>query len=70
MVVLLLKTVNSVDPTELQMNYSWKVIEVLEDIIREAGSVRGFGRYIFLKLLKLLTLLYVMVDEEGIREFR
>jgi len=57
--VLLLKTIN-VDPTEKHMNYSWKVLEVLQVVVRETGSIRGFVRYIFIHLLKLLTLLFVM----------
>jgi hypothetical protein len=37
---------------------------------RETQTIRGFGRYLFLKLLKLLTILYVLVEEEGLNEFR
>lgn len=52
------------------MNYSWKVLEGLQEVVKDAGSIRGFGRYIFMKLFKLLTVLFVMVDEEGLHEFR
>lgn len=51
------------------MNYGWKVLEMLQEAIREGGAIRGFGRYVFLKLLKLLGLLFVMADE-GLHEFR
>jgi hypothetical protein len=34
MVVLLLKTINAVNPTERQLNYSWKVLETLQEVVR------------------------------------
>lgn len=70
MVVSLLKTINPVQIYEKHLNYTWKVIEMFMELGRETQTIRGFGRYLFLKLLKLLTILYVLVEEEGLNEFR
>ncbi len=68
--IAVLRSTNVVDTSELHMNYMWKVLGFFQELCRKSGSIKKIGRYLFVKLTKLLAVLYVMSEMEEVTEFR
>lgn len=75
--ISILRTINYIDLSERGLTYSYSVIEVLADIVTiidlqgkggdEAGG--GVGRLIFIKVLRVLTSIFLFEEEQEIKVF-